>query len=659
MLRSMYSGVSGLKVHQTKLDVIGNNIANVNTTGFKRSTISFEEVFSQTIKSAQPSTSNGRGGTNPSQIGLGTSIGGVSTIHTSGNLQRTDNPNDLAIEGNGFFIVSDGSNTRYTRAGNFSVDNAGNLVTSGGEKVLGWNKGSRSSIDTSKPLKPISLSSLKMSAESTKSLRFEGNLDSKIDEFIQTAVNIGEIGNFKVATNSEAETLGEWKLSLGGPITVGKYIKIGGVTITNTPSATDPSVGTFATTTKEQLTDIRNFLVDPSTKIPTTPTAPEKVFSDYYEVKIDDNDLVITEKPGQATGAAIDFNAGTSGVTITKDEEVESEVGTDGVYTVDITKNFVEGDTISINGEEYTAVAAGATDHQFDIGTDTDETASNLALAINALFDSEFSAVVDPGDSTIKLTQNIPSGVDIERDDIILPSPIEENVINYNMTIYDSLGDAHTITAKFMKTGLNEFSYDITTTDPTIDNIKADLGTVKFTNDGKLDTSATGTKTKDIKIEFKNGAKDISIDDKDIVFDKDKFTQFSNDTNISGGQNGYASGKLDSLSIDGEGKIICRFTNGMQDHKATIALASFINPVGLEKVGSNLFAGTWNSGDAEVGSAGSGERGVIASNSLEMSNVDLSNEFTEMIVAQRGFQANSRIITTSDEILQELVNLKR
>ena len=139
----MYSGVSGLKTHQTKLDVIGNNIANVNTVAYKSSSVTFQEVLSQTVASAQPPTNSGTGGTNPSQVGLGTTIGAISTNHANGNIQTTDSITDLALDGGGFFVVSDGISNSYTRAGNFSIDSAGNLVTVNGEKVMGWNKGNQ------------------------------------------------------------------------------------------------------------------------------------------------------------------------------------------------------------------------------------------------------------------------------------------------------------------------------------------------------------------------------------------------------------------------------------------------------------------------------------------------------------------------------------
>src|SRR6056297_2923371 len=209
MLRSMYSGVSGLKTHQTKLDVIGNNIANVNTVAYKSSSVTFQEVLSQTVASAQPPNNSGTGGTNPSQVGLGTTIGAISTNHANGNIQTTDSTTDLALDGGGFFVVSDGLSDSYTRAGNFSIDSAGNLVTVNGEKVMGWNKGNNDTIDTSMPLESVSLSSLTMEASPTNEISFEGNLDSEMevdDSFEYNMTLFDSLGSAHSATVTFTKT---------------------------------------------------------------------------------------------------------------------------------------------------------------------------------------------------------------------------------------------------------------------------------------------------------------------------------------------------------------------------------------------------------------------------------------------------------------------
>ncbi len=405
MLRSMYSGVSGLRNHQVKLDVIGNNIANVNTVSYKSSNISFQEVLGQTMQKATQPSEDGLGGTNPTQIGLGVAVGSINVNHSEGSIQTTDNPNDLAIDGNGYFVVNDGIKTSYTRAGNFTKDSAGNLVTSSGEKVMGWNKGNSNSIDYAKDLEPINLANISMPSKETSELSLEGNFNINSDEF------------------------------------------------------------------------------------------------------------------------------------------------------------------------------------------------------------------------------------------------------DYNMTVYDSLGESHVLTFNFERTGDGLFDYTVNGSDD-VDITDGGSGDIEFDEDGKF---SDGT-TPEIEISFDNGAKDTDIS---VDFNDDKCTYYAYDTSISGSQNGYESGSLVGSGIDGNGNIVGNFSNGKDEAIATIALSSFINSSGLEKAGNNSYVSSFNSGEAQIGRPGTGERGLVKANSLEMSNVDLAKEFTEMIVAQRGYQSNSRVISTSDEMLQELVNIKR
>jgi flagellar hook protein FlgE len=232
----------------------------------------------------------------------------------------------------------------------------------------------------------------------------------------------------------------------------------------------------------------------------------------------------------------------------------------------------------------------------------------------------------------------------------------DQNYTLSDLTVYDSLGESHTLTLKIMKTGANEYEYEVLENDDKMTiTAGATGGAIAFDGSGKLSSATTPA----LPLTFTNGASDITIDSSDIVFDANGLTQYANATSLVASQNGYTSGSLTDYSIDGSGTIMGVFSNGKQQAVAVIALATFSNISGLVKAGNNEYVSSWNSGEAQIGMAGTGTRGKIATYSLEMSNVDLANEFTEMIVAQRGFQANSRIITTSDQLLEELVNLKR
>lgn len=457
MMRSMYAGVSGLRAHQNKMDVIGNNIANVNTVGYKKGTMTFQEVFSQTIRGAS-APQEGRGGTNPQQVGLGVSIGSINTIHTKGPAQRTDNPEDLMIDGEGFFVVSDDTNFEnryYTRAGNFTLDRDGNLVTADGYKVLGYVADEEGNITSEVGGIRINKSETK-SPTATSKICFEGNLDSRLEE------------------NGEHKADTVIKDSLGNSyIITFKFKKL-----------TNSQEGNTWELTVDRIT--------------------EQATGNYIE-----NPSVIPE----GNSLKLEFNS------------TGKLVGIGG--------NSLEGE----DAEEFKVLLTGLSDIKFDRNKEKNK--------------------IDP----------------------VSPSGTFENI-----TLFDSEDND---------------SYRLLT---------------QHAND----------------MDAKPYAKD-----------------------------GNSSGKLEGYSIDDTGIVLGVFTNGERKALGQIMLAKFDNPMGLQKMGNNFFVDTRNSGEPQFGKAGTSGYGPIASGTLEMSNVDLSMEFTEMITTQRGFQANSRIITTSDEMLQELVNMKR
>ena len=455
-MRSMYSAVSGLRVHQSKMDTIGNNIANVNTVGFKRGQVTFQEVFSQVVRGAS-APQGGKGGTNPQQIGMGVATGSISTVHTKGPGQRTDNATDLMIDGEGFFVISSDpnyNNRYYTRAGNFTLDRDGNLVTAEGDKVLGYGVDGEGN-----PTSDVTNIKINMSETnaptSTRDIIFKGNLDSREDighkESIDTVI-YDSLGNSykitfefeKVAATAQADSSWDYKVKRVTDLANGNYVDAGDGIITGITGGT----GTLNFDDKGKL-DAAN-IGDITLNI--------------------DNNITFTHK---------------------KDEKV-SEAGT-----------------------------------------------ANIQKSSGS-----FSQIVlfDPDDE--ETTKNL--------------------------------------------------------------------------------------------------------------------TQYANEMNLKPyAQNGNTSGTLEGFTIDATGTVVGVFTNGERRALGQLMLAKFDNPMGLQKLGGNNFIDTRNSGEPQLGKAGTSGLGAISPGNLEMSNVDISLEFTEMITTQRGFQANSRIITTSDEMLQELVNMKR
>lgn len=412
MMRSMNSAVSGLKAEQVAMDVIGNNVANVNTVGYKASRATFEDMMSQMLKSSSASQGN-MGGTNPQQVGLGVAVGSIDTSFTDGSPQTTDNPLDVAISGNGFFTVGELSGSKkLTRAGNFGIDEAGNLVTSNGYFVYGWTLDSTGKINTSGDLTPI-------------------NIYNQLNE---------------AATKTT-------KISLGG-----------------------------------------------------------------------------------------NLNA-------------------------------------------------------------------NLAA---------------------------------------------DDTMVYNETVYDSLGASHNIQFTFTKAAATN-SWSVTASTSETGVTVTGSTTLSFGTDGKFSTTPV---TMPLSITVPGA------DSMNLTVDLSTITQYAGagqetDTIDELSKDGNKAGSMESYEIDKNGNLNITYTNGQNECIATLAIATVNNSMGLNKIGDNMYEVSNNSGDVQYGTAGTGNRGLLNPESLEMSNVDLAQEFTNMIVTQRGYEANSKVITASDTMLQDLVNIIR
>ena len=408
MMRSMFSGVSGLRSHQTMMDVVGNNIANVNTAGFKASQVTFAETISQILRGAG-GAGNGRGGTNPIQIGLGVKVASIDGIFTQGASQVTGRNTDLAIQGQGFFVVSNGAERYYTRAGAFSFDEVGNLVSPGGLMVQGWTADATGVVDQNAPTGAITLP-----------------VGQVIDPIATTQVDVG--GNLPA----------------------------------------DAAIGA-----------------------------------------VQSSSILVYDSVGNSHEVSFTF---------TKTASNQWSV------------------TAGIGGTNYTLTPA----------TLTFDSAGNLSSATPLTF----SGFTPPGAAAMTFAVELAG-----------PSAIVQ---------FGGAATAEALT-----------------------------------------------------------------------------------------QDGQAIGFLRDFAIGDDGTIVGQFSNGETKILAQVATATFNNPAGLARVGDSQFGQTTNSGEPLIGAPGTGNRGLLSAGTVEMSNVELAREFTNLIIAQRGFQANSRVITTSDEMLAELVNLKR
>lgn len=582
MMRSLYSGVSGLKTHQTKMDVIGNNIANVNTTSYKTMSINFSDLMYQTTQAATgPNATTGAAGTNPRQIGLGVQTAAISTnITQEGATQSTGNPFDLKISGDEFFVVSDGSNTYFTRDGSFYVDAAGNLaMSSTGYNVMGWGVDEETGNikkDTVKPLVIMGSDYLTYGAENTTAATASGIIDWNDDDQGEKA---GKTLSLQIYDN------------LGYSYTV-KY------GLHNAVEGKEGKDYSFYVTL-DSITDSSGKKLDISN---------------------------VTFGTGKtATSIELDgMNYGVSGATVKQAKlQTPIKVGTTTVSTIAYAeiKNTTTNTTTTVilyPGNDITAQAGGKLTLDGGKTIDLNDTAKVKVLfdgngkpTDNALFTTLYGDKIAPGD-----IQTAKVGTDGTL-------TVTKRTVT-NSAILSFSGKDGKFQTNGSTGGENGVTMDLSSLGKAFTNVSVDFSKAVVTDN--------------------SGKSTISLEKGD-----------KNDKNA-----GRESGTLQGVSIQTNGMIYASYTNGQKRLLGQIAVTEFANASGLQKEGDNLYTATKNSGDFNGIGIDITENGdAMNTGVLEMSNVDLSSEFTDMITTQRGFQANSRIITVSDTLLEELVNLKR
>lgn len=568
MMRSLYSGVAGLKTHQTRMDVIGNNIANVNTTAYKSSSMTFSELMSQTTQKASgANATTGVGGTNAKQIGLGVKAGAINTaITTQGSAQSTGNPFDIMITGDNFFVVSNGSENFFTRDGSFYVDGAGNLaMTSTGYNVMGWGVDKTTGNikqDTVTALRIMSSANMTYPPEATTKANISGILDQN-DKDVTSANGKTVNLNFFDARGYSYTAKFTFKQS-GGDKTNEYSLELNKI-LDSTGKEMDISGITFGEKNLEQTLSSKlslntdSYKWDDATKtLQTTATPPETVAA---LDKIFKNGALITDQDkAEEVQKNLDAIAKAYGYEGSTDEFLKLyTTGKAGQVTVqkmleNMSQNMTGDDILPKDKNEELTM----TGRKFD--------------GAKVVFDKDSGKLQSINNSTTNLstTLNFPA----------------------------SMGN---------------FS-----------NITIDLS--ECTNYDNKGTSTVGATSGD----------------------------------LDGLGTGRRPGDMIGVSIQKDGMIYASYDNGMTKLLGQIATAAFANASGLEKEGDNLYSATLNSGEFDgIGVDITAGGGYMSTGQLEMSNVDLSSEFTEMITTQRGFQANSRIITVSDTLLEELTNLKR
>ncbi|MFQ9032133.1 MAG: flagellar hook protein FlgE [Waltera sp.] len=568
MMRSLYSGVAGLKTHQTRMDVIGNNIANVNTTAYKSSSMTFSELMSQTTQKASgANATTGVGGTNAKQIGLGVKAGAINTaITTQGSAQSTGNPFDIMITGDNFFVVSNGSENFFTRDGSFYVDGAGNLaMTSTGYNVMGWGVDETTGNikqDTVTALRIMSAANMTYPPEATTKANISGILDEN-DKDVTSANGKTVNLNFFDARGYSYTAKFTFKQS-GGDKTNEYSMELNKI-LDSTGAEIDISKLEFGNRSQQKM----------ETKVTLN--------TDAYKW----DGKVLKTKDGTTDVANLADIFNTDGSLITPADDAAAQ-------------------------KQQEALDAIAKAYGYEGSTD-----EFLNLYITSTVDKDKQLTIQD------LLGNMMAGKKTD----VLPAD----------------GSAITMEGRYFEGTTVVFNKDT----------------------GKLESVGGSTTNLNVNAAFSALGGNFS----DVTIDLSECTNYDNKGTST---IGATSGDLDGLGtgrrlgdmigvfIQKDGMIYARYDNGMTKLLGQIATAAFANASGLEKEGDNLYSATLNSGEFDgIGVDITAGGGYMSTGQLEMSNVDLSSEFTEMITTQRGFQANSRIITVSDTLLEELTNLKR
>ncbi|EAJ9600257.1 flagellar hook protein FlgE [Campylobacter coli] len=852
MMRSLWSGVSGLQAHQVAMDVEGNNISNVNTKGFKYSRADFGTMFSQTVKIATAPT-DGRGGSNPLQIGLGVSVSSTTRIHSQGSVQTTNKNTDVAINGDGFFMVSDdGGLTRYlTRDGDFKLDAYGNFVNNAGFVVQGWNiNWDTQSIDSSRTPQNIFIdpgmhipaakstevaikanlnSGLNIGTSSrnlyaldsvhgwnNKTQRPEDENDTGTTQFYTTSKNAVEVTEKGVDAGSLFNANGQglnlregqgiWVSYADAKFTTDRAnganvfdpnltvaqqnnvifwgnkdisvtldINLNGVRIQNDnirsldeaiayintfTAPTDTRDGTGVKAVKkadgsgiEFVNDNADGTTDNMKNIDLTVNVGNSA-GERNTINYDANTGVFSPQGGNLTtaqndtdwiagaaqagqpqnvkvvtahkyiyssnpvtippminpdgGPAFQPNNGnrptdpasanywdaiqgslknTTERTFRTTEDLRELLQRDARYGVDYNgSGIIDNATPTFDANDINqAVKVVVTENGNFAISNANETSTipaNAGAGANA-------ATTDPKNMSFNITAYSNKQGTVSTNDaftkifkafdgpLVIGNQIKESeqlklsAFSAGLEIYDSLGSKHTLEVQFVKQsttqdGGNEWQMIIRVPEPAEINTTGEgptniiVGTARFNNDGSLANYTPKT----INFSPNNGAapnQQIKLSFGTSGSNDGLVSSNSASTLTGQATDGYTSGNLkpDAIRVDDKGNILGEFTNGKTFAVAKIAMASVANNSGLEEIGGNLFKVTANSGNIVVGEAGTGGRGEMKTAALEMSNVDLSRSLTELIIIQRGYQANSKTISTSDQMLQTLIQLKQ
>ncbi|HUU46232.1 MAG TPA: flagellar hook-basal body complex protein [Acidobacteriota bacterium] len=644
MMASLFAGVSGLSNHIVRMNLVGDNISNINTIGFKTGRVTFREALVQTLRGAgRPAGATG--GTNPVQLGLGMAVGTIDNHFAQGGLETTGQLTDLALQGSGFFILSDGSADYYTRAGAFGLDANSNLVDPAtGLFVQGKMADNVGTIPASVPIGNITLPFGQQDpAKATTQLFLANNLDAMATTANASLVNAG-------TTNIDSVT-GVALNGAGGTHT----LTLAGLQPTNSIASGVCSAGVMTTASTLGALGVTQAGLDSGLTISVDGANPVPIMGLTLTSTIADLISAINKLDG--VEATFD-SSGTGAIQLTRTYagdgttyNIATNAGVAGGIVTELFTNGVAGSTFTVdNGTAHTMTVSDV----FTPNGGAPMAAETLGVTLNA---------------TTGMVTGVSSlgggGVTIRSSTLLAPGTAVVKTADTehasSITVFDSQGGKHTLVLTFSKQATrNTWNWHATLAGTEVP-VSGDMGWVTFNENGSLSNFSSTDGSNILKIDPKNGAALMEVSLRaGTAGEFDGLTGFAAYSSaIAKNQDGYGMGMLDNISIDQQGLITGIFTNGVSRTLAQIILADFNNPGGLLKTGNTMFAASANSGDAVKGVAGPTINATISSGALEGSNVDLAQEFTNIIVSQRGFQANARVISTSDQLLNELVNLKQ
>ena len=672
MMRSLFSGVSGLKNHQTRMDVIGNNISNVNTTGFKSSRVNFTDMLAQNLSGASAPNDN-IGGTNPKQVGLGSAVGAVDLLFTNGSVQSTGVNTDLALSStNALFILDTGSGTAYTRNGDFQFDADGNYVQAGnGYYVQGWMADKSGALNTNSKVTNITIPSGKsMDPVASAAATYTNNLNAEVPTIVKIA---GGTEQTPSATPREytKSTDGTMTADSTYPVT----ITVGTTALANTEKEGTYKVGNSYAIGPGHTTTTGTLVASDADPVTITAGGSTfKVMSGSYNVNTGSND---SYKIG--TGCLTDTGSmsGSVKVTIGGYECLTPQSGSFSVGQQNFTYPLSNGQTVDYstnytveistdNGDTWTTLTSGsatASDTKLVKVTGTitnlESDITQLSQPITDLKQNYLESAKATADDSVTLTLSDGSTITQTSGKYAIGESLP---VVTTLSVYDTLGSLHELTLYFTLTSAKEDAWRVSLTndggnsiswkeaDGSITTASMTPVPLKFDTNGIFAGGAGKT-----ELVLSNG----STTPQTIAIDFSKLTQYSSSSTIAGKADGNAAGILSSIAIDKSGVITGTYTNGEKRTEAQVALQRFTNPGGLNKIGESLYEESNNSGKSGEPGTAAALGATITPSALEMSNVDVANEFTDMIVTQRGFQSNSKIITVSDEMLETVVNMKR